>query len=212
MPVVLAATFGFRRPDMLVIGFQEIVPLTAQQIIQTDPEKRYVRSAFGTVYLKVCHRRIWENKIIETLDRRPNKTCNYVLLRSEQVIFLNISPTRSFRIHANSKPLAGGNGSDGAHKRTLNCRHSERGGHDTESTLTYVHYYDSADAGQTGLRGMSGNKGAVGIRLEYHDTSFCFLTAHLAAGQLNIEERNADYRTIASGLHFQKGKTISGHE
>lgn len=27
---------------MLVIGFQEIVPLTAQQIVQTDPEKRLV--------------------------------------------------------------------------------------------------------------------------------------------------------------------------
>lgn len=27
---------------MLVIGFQEIVPLTAQQIVQTDPEKRCV--------------------------------------------------------------------------------------------------------------------------------------------------------------------------
>lgn len=27
-------------PDMFVIGFQEIVPLTAQQIVQTDPEKR----------------------------------------------------------------------------------------------------------------------------------------------------------------------------
>jgi len=28
------------RPDMIVLGFQEIVPLTAQQIVQTDPEKR----------------------------------------------------------------------------------------------------------------------------------------------------------------------------
>lgn len=26
---------------MFVIGFQEIVALTAQQIVQTDPEKRY---------------------------------------------------------------------------------------------------------------------------------------------------------------------------
>lgn len=59
---------------------------------------------------------------------------------------------------------------------------------------------------------MSGNKGAVGIRLDYHDTSFCFLTAHLAAGHSNIEERNADYRTIVNGLHFQKGKTIASHE
>lgn len=59
---------------------------------------------------------------------------------------------------------------------------------------------------------MSGNKGAVGVRLEYHDTSFCFLTAHLAAGHSNVEERNADYRTIVDNLHFLRGKTISSHE
>lgn len=29
-------------PDMFVLGFQEIVPLTAQQIVQTDPDKRSV--------------------------------------------------------------------------------------------------------------------------------------------------------------------------
>lgn len=33
------------RPDILVLGFQEIVPLTAQQIVQTDPEKRLVLSS-----------------------------------------------------------------------------------------------------------------------------------------------------------------------
>jgi hypothetical protein len=30
------------RPDIIVIGFQEIVPLTAQQIVQADPEKKLV--------------------------------------------------------------------------------------------------------------------------------------------------------------------------
>ena len=65
---------------------------------------------------------------------------------------------------------------------------------------------------KTGLRGMSGNKGAVGIRLDLHDTSFCFLTAHLAAGHSNVEERNNDYHTICSGLQFLKGKTIESHE
>lgn len=65
---------------------------------------------------------------------------------------------------------------------------------------------------QTGLRGMSGNKGAVGIRLDYYDTSFCFITAHLAAGHSNVEERNGDYRTIATGLHFLRGKTIDSHQ
>ena len=29
-------------PDIFAIGFQEIVPLTAQQIVQADPERRYV--------------------------------------------------------------------------------------------------------------------------------------------------------------------------
>lgn len=65
---------------------------------------------------------------------------------------------------------------------------------------------------KTGLRGMSGNKGAVGIRLDYYDTSFCFITAHLAAGHANVDERNKDYQTISEGLHFLRGKTIDSHE
>lgn len=59
---------------------------------------------------------------------------------------------------------------------------------------------------------MSGNKGAVGIRIDYHDTNFCFITAHLAAGHSNVDERNADYHTIANGLHFLRGKTIDSHQ
>jgi synaptojanin len=59
---------------------------------------------------------------------------------------------------------------------------------------------------------MSGNKGAAAVRLDYHDTSFCFVSAHLAAGHSNIEERNADYRTVENDLHFLKGKTIASHE
>ncbi|KAF9534756.1 inositol polyphosphate phosphatase [Crepidotus variabilis] len=150
---------GVNDPDMFVIGFQEIVPLTAQQIVQTDPEKR----------------RVWENKILETLDRRPSKKCDYVLLRSEQLV--------------------------GTALLVL-----------VKSELTSVMRNVEGTSRKTGLRGMSGNKGAVGIRLDYHDTNFCFLTAHLAAGHTNVEERNADYRTITSGLHFQKGKTIDVHE
>ncbi|KAJ7752739.1 SacI homology domain-containing protein [Mycena maculata] len=146
-------------PDMFVLGFQEIVPLTAQQIVQTDPEKR----------------RIWEGRILDTLDRRPNKKVNYVLLRSEQLV--------------------------GTALLVL-----------VKSDLTPVMRNVEATSRKTGLRGMSGNKGAVGVRLDYHDTSFCFLTAHLAAGHTNVEERNIDYRTIVNGLHFQKGKTISSHD
>ncbi|GAA5830258.1 hypothetical protein JCM11251_001286 [Rhodosporidiobolus azoricus] len=65
---------------------------------------------------------------------------------------------------------------------------------------------------KTGLKGMAGNKGAVAIRLDYKDTSFCFPTAHLAAGHSNVEERNQDYFTIANGLHFSRGRGIAEHD
>lgn len=55
-------------------------------------------------------------------------------------------------------------------------------------------------------------EGAVAIRLDYRSTSFCFLTAHLAAGHSNVGEREQDYATIAAGLHFSRGKAISNHE
>ncbi|KAM5535531.1 hypothetical protein V8D89_010868 [Ganoderma adspersum] len=146
-------------PDIFALGFQEIVPLTAQQIVQTDPEKR----------------RLWETKIVDTLERRPNKKSDYILLRSHQLV--------------------------GTALLVL-----------VKKELTAVIRNVEATSHKTGLRGMSGNKGAVGIRLEYHDTTFCFLTAHLAAGHANVAERNADYRTIVNGLHFLKGKTIDSHQ
>lgn len=37
---LLVLTFMHDSPDMFVIGVQEIVALTAQQIVQTDPDKR----------------------------------------------------------------------------------------------------------------------------------------------------------------------------
>ncbi|TCD69866.1 inositol polyphosphate 5-phosphatase [Steccherinum ochraceum] len=149
-------------PDIIVLGFQEIVPLTAQQIVQTDPEKR----------------RVWESKITSTLARRPDPKAEYILLRSHQASTLVGTALLVF----------------------------------VKKELTAVIRNVEAASHKTGLRGMSGNKGAVGIRLDYYDTSFCFLTAHLAAGHSNVEERNTDYRTIANGLHFLRGKTIDSHQ
>ena len=38
------------------------------------------------------------------------------------------------------------------------------------------------------------------------------MTAHLAAGFANYEERNRDYKTISHGLRFQKNRTIDQHD
>lgn len=58
---------------------------------------------------------------------------------------------------------------------------------------------------------MAGNKGAVAIRMDFANTSICFVTAHLAAGFANYEERNRDYRTISHGLRFQRNRSIEDH-
>ncbi|ORY00272.1 DNase I-like protein, partial [Basidiobolus meristosporus CBS 931.73] len=65
---------------------------------------------------------------------------------------------------------------------------------------------------KTGLKGMAGNKGGIGIRFDFDDTSICLVTAHLAAGSSNFEERNDDYRTITNGIRFSKGRTIDDHD
>lgn len=62
------------------------------------------------------------------------------------------------------------------------------------------------------MSGIAGNKGAVAIRFEYANTRLCFITAHLAAGFGNTDERNRDYNTIANGLRFQRDRRIRDHE
>lgn len=80
--------------------------------------------------------------------------------------------------------------------------------------------------------GIAGNKGAVAIRMDYGNTSLCFLAAHFASGkkddlvimwtekskgwghigQSNYDERNANFHTINQGLRFLRGRTIDSHE
>lgn len=76
---------------------------------------------------------------------------------------------------------------------------------------TAMRYVESATK-KTGLQGLSGNKGGVGIRFNLFDSTVCLMTCHLAAGHSNITERNADYKTIAGGLKFLRGKMIEDHE
>lgn len=59
---------------------------------------------------------------------------------------------------------------------------------------------------------MAGNKGAVAVRFDYANTPMCFLTAHLAAGFANYEERNRNYHTISQGLRFPRNRCIKDHD
>ncbi|XP_039385482.1 synaptojanin-2 [Mauremys reevesii] len=68
------------------------------------------------------------------------------------------------------------------------------------------------DTVKTGMRGKAGNKGAVGIRFQFHSTSFCFICSHLTAGQSQVKERNEDYKEITQKLSFPMGRNVFSHD
>ncbi|KAI7874281.1 SacI homology domain-containing protein [Mucor mucedo] len=146
-------------PDIYVVGFQEIVELSPQQVMATDADKR----------------KIWEQQIESTLNSRPEGKFKYTLLRSNQLV------GAALIIFAKS------------------------------NIVEEIRNVETAIK-KTGIMGIAGNKGAVAIRMDYGDTSFCFVAAHLASGHSNVDDRNADFHTIDEGLRFLRGKTIGGHD
>lgn len=47
---------------------------------------------------------------------------------------------------------------------------------------------------QTGLSGMTGSKGSVGIRFNFDDTSFAFTNVHLTSGKKEVKLRLENMR------------------
>ncbi|KAI0486281.1 SacI homology domain-containing protein [Xylaria cf. heliscus] len=149
---------GTIEPEIFAVGFQEIVELSAQQIMNSDPTRKQQ----------------WEKAIKRTLNNRVKKE-RYVLLRSGQLVGAALC------IFVKASVLPKIKNVEGSVKKT-------------------------------GLSGIAGNKGAVAIRMEYASTQLCFVTAHLAAGFANYDERNRDYATIHHGLRFQRNRGIDDHD
>lgn len=71
----------------------------------------------------------------------------------------------------------------------------EHAAHITEVAVDFI---------KTGMGGATGNKGTVGIRLQYYTTSLAFMCSHFAAGQKGITERNKDYDEAVKNIMFPK--------
>lgn len=54
--------------------------------------------------------------------------------------------------------------------------------------------------------GMMGNKGGVSIRVQFYDSTLCFVNSHLAAHRENVAGRNADFVNVLSKLSFDVGE------
>ncbi|PYH47280.1 SacI domain and endonuclease/exonuclease/phosphatase family protein [Aspergillus saccharolyticus JOP 1030-1] len=147
--------------QIVAIGFQEIVTLSPQQIMSTDPTTR----------------KVWEQTVQSCLNSEASsrKTPKYVLLRSGQLV--------------------------GAALMVFV----------REDSLKFIKNVEGS-VKKTGLSGMAGNKGGCAIRFDYSNTRICFVTAHLAAGFANYDERNKDHDTILRGLRFLKNRTIEDHD
>ncbi|KAI1500120.1 SacI homology domain-containing protein [Biscogniauxia marginata] len=160
-PWIWPQELGSTEPDIVAVGFQEIVELSAQQIMNSDPTRKQE----------------WERAIKRTLNNRVKATGGekYVLLRSGQLV----GAALCIFVKASSLP------------KIKNVEGSVK---------------------KTGMSGIAGNKGAVAIRMDYASTQICFVTAHLAAGFANYDERNRDYATIHHGLRFQRNRGIDHHD
>lgn len=76
-----------QHPEIVAVGFQEIVELSPQQIMSTDPIRRQA----------------WEQAILQTLNENARKQAEYVLVRSGQlvgtalIIFVKYSALKSIK-------------------------------------------------------------------------------------------------------------------
>ena len=61
------------------------------------------------------------------------------------------------------------------------------------------------DLVKTGAGGQFGNKGGVTIRVNIFQSSLCFVSSHLAAGESKVKERVEDFMMIHSKA-FQQNK------
>jgi inositol polyphosphate 5-phosphatase INPP5B/F len=64
----------------------------------------------------------------------------------------------------------------------------------------------TSDSVGVGVMGMMGNKGGVAVRLQFYDSTICFVCAHLAAHRENVAGRNADYFNVLQKVSFDIGE------
>jgi len=67
--------------------------------------------------------------------------------------------------------------------------------------LPFITRVQSQSVG-VGVMGVMGNKGGAAVRLKFHDSNLCFVSAHFAAHRDNVEGRNSDFANVLARMRF----------
>lgn len=150
---------GEYAPDVVAVGFQEIVDLNAVNVAMDS--KTQQRSQF------------WIERLSSTLNASKN-TRN--------------DPNRAYHLLM-QRPLVGL-----LIAVFVKAPHRDR-----------VRYVQSSALG-VGVMGVMGNKGGVSIRMQFYDSTLCFVCTHLAAHRENVAGRNADFANVFNKTIFEIGE------
>ncbi|XP_062216265.1 type IV inositol polyphosphate 5-phosphatase 9-like [Phragmites australis] len=176
--------------DIYVLGFQEVVPLRARNVLGADKNRIGMR---------------WNELIRAALNRS-----SWASREQRGVAGAEAKQAAPMKVH----PVRDGGGGELA--RDYRCVVSKqmvgilltvwvRG-----DLVRFVRRASVSCVG-CGVMGCLGNKGAVSVRLWVHDTSFCFVCCHLASGGREGDEahRNADATEILSRTTFPRGHALN---
>ena len=149
-------------PDIVAVGFQEIVDLNAVNVAVANKTEQ--RSQF------------WANRLQETLnpshDRHGNPLApQYTPIMQRSLVGLLICVFVKNQHRQRCKAI-------------------------------------TSDSVGVGVMGMMGNKGGVSVRLQFYDSTICFICSHLAAHRENVKGRNADFLNVFQKTSFEVGENV----
>jgi len=157
----LCSDWGQGPPDVVCVGFQEIVDLNAVNVAVDNKTQQKTQ--------------FWSEKIHETLNNailkvsRDQARDGYTLIMQRSMVGLLVSVF-------------------------VKNVHRPR-----------TKYVSSASVG-VGVMGIGGNKGGVSVRMQFYDSTLCFVCTHLAAHRENVTGRNADFANVYAKTSFEVGE------